>query len=80
MEPEPIILDGGARAGNLGSGSSELHKKYHAFSDFWTKLFWSKSQKSQDVEAGAKKITWPGPEIRVPGETVCAKLLKTHIA
>jgi len=23
------------------------------FSDFWTKLFWSWSQKSQDVEGGA---------------------------
>jgi len=29
------------------------------FSVFWTKLFWSRSQKSQHVGAGAKKIRFP---------------------
>jgi len=52
-----------AAAWNFGSGSSEAH---NVFSVLWTKLFWSRNQKSQDIGARTKKIRCPEPEILVP--------------
>ena len=60
LEPETNIFRWWSQAWNTGSGSteivcgaSEIYKQYNAFSDFWTKLFWSRNQKFLDVGAGA---------------------------
>jgi len=79
VEPEPEIWVPVPQIYFGGQASSTNNTMF--FSDFLTKLFWSRSQKLLDVGAGAKNLRCPEPEpeIWAPAPQPWHKLHKWQI-
>ena len=68
------FLDGGARSLKIWVPVQASYTNNTCFFlFFWTKLFWSRSQTSQDVGGRAKQIRCPEPEVWVPAPLPCWK-------